>query len=103
MHSLTSRFPIPNPRAFGSTSSSRNLATVCDCLTRKTEPTFSPSLSAIQQRSRSVSRMIPIPFLSHYDAAPFLHPCLIHLHQAILLQVLAHDPAHVLINACEPL
>ncbi len=39
------------PRAFGSTSSRRSWATVLDFLTRNTEPTISPSISAIQQRS----------------------------------------------------
>ena len=43
---------MPSPRAFGSTSSRRSLATVADCLTRNTEPTISPSFSAIQARSR---------------------------------------------------
>ena len=43
---------MPSPRADGSTSSNRSWATVADFLTRKTLPTFSPSRSAIQQRSR---------------------------------------------------
>src|SRR3989454_1110484 len=52
MHSSTRRWPIPSPRARGSTRSNRSRATVSDSLTRNTEPTFSPSRSAIQQRSR---------------------------------------------------
>ena len=42
---------MPRPRADGSTSSSRSLATVFDLRTRNTEPTISPFRSAIQQRS----------------------------------------------------
>src|ERR1700730_7899446 len=50
--SLTSRAPMPSPRAAGSISSSRNLAICSVSLTRNTEPTGSPSRSAIQQHSR---------------------------------------------------
>src|SRR5436309_1927688 len=52
MHSSTRRLPMPSPRAEGSTSRSRSLAISLDLLTRKTDPTRSPSFSAIQQRSR---------------------------------------------------
>ena len=46
---------MPKPRALGSTSSRRSCATVSACLTRNTEPTFSPFFSAIQQLSRLAS------------------------------------------------
>ena len=42
----------------GSTSSRRSCATVFDLRTRKTEPTISPSRSAIQQRSRFGSKLL---------------------------------------------
>src|SRR5204862_526966 len=51
-HSSTRRAPMPSPRALGSTSSRRSWATAVDCLTRNTDPTISPSFSAIQARSR---------------------------------------------------
>src|SRR3712207_8610825 len=51
MHSLTRREPRPNPRALGSTNRSLSLATSSLAFTTKTQPTLSPSISAIQQRS----------------------------------------------------
>jgi len=57
--SSTRRAPSPSPRAFGSTNNSRMRATSAEpsaeSLTRKMQPTFSPFISAIQQRSRSRS------------------------------------------------
>ena len=46
---------MPRPRAAGSTSSRRSFASWSDFRTRNTEPTFTPSCSAIQQRSRAGS------------------------------------------------
>src|SRR6267142_5659874 len=60
-HSSTRRLPIPRPRADGSTSSRRSLATCFDFATTKTEPRRSPSLSAIQQRSRAGSKWCTNP------------------------------------------
>ena len=51
MHSATKRRPIPAPRADGSTISRRSFASAADFRTRNTDPTFTPSHSAIQQRS----------------------------------------------------
>jgi len=56
-HSSTRRLPMPSPRAFGSTYMRRSCPTVLDFWTRNTDPTISPSRSAIQQRSRLGSRV----------------------------------------------
>ena len=47
---------VSSPRALGSTSSNRSLATSCEYFTRNTDPMISPSRSAIQQRSRFGSK-----------------------------------------------
>ena len=51
-HSSTNNLPIPSPRALVSTNNRRSWARASDFLTRNTQPTGSPSISAIQQCSR---------------------------------------------------
>ena len=63
MHSFTRSFPTPWPRPVVSTSSSRSFPIALVSLTRKTDPTRSPSTSAIQ-RSRSggaATRQLLVP------------------------------------------
>ena len=63
-HSSTRRAPMPRPRAAGSTSSRRSCAVPSTTAplassrawTRKTQPTLTPSRSAIQQASRAASK-----------------------------------------------
>src|SRR2546422_8840696 len=83
---------MPRPRALGSTRSRRSLATASVFLTQKTEPTFSPSSSAIQQRSRFGSWW-PMNLATMSDQrlellAPAVFP---GVQRAVAL----NDPAHV--------
>ena len=58
MHSFVSRVPRPRPRAAGSTNRRRRRATLLESFTRNTDPTFWPSISAIQQRSHFGSYLL---------------------------------------------
>src|ERR1700730_3816180 len=58
MHSSGRRGPSPRPRALGSHPSKRMRATLSVSFANMIEPTFSPFISAIQQRSRFRSNLL---------------------------------------------
>src|SRR5262249_44221561 len=86
---------MPSPRAFFSTSSRRSRAISSLSLTMNTEPTFSPSRSAIQQRSRlgSKSRTNAATISAAGGEGPGrVAPAVL---AAVDQAVLGDDPAHV--------
>ena len=50
MQDRTSRLPMPNPRAAGTSSTMRNLATVSSCFTTKAQPSRSSALAFATHR-----------------------------------------------------
>ena len=85
--------PMPCPRPAGSTSSRRSLATSSVCLTRNTEPTGAPSMSAIQQRSREASN--EVEEFAPRSRRPGLERGVEAVFAGVERAVALHHPAHV--------